>query len=67
MNNYFTDALLYQEVSEASKDSLPNNDDSSNEADSESEDGTSATLVGKPIIAYFNPQCNTLSEEEENG
>jgi len=30
VENYFTDALLYQEVGEASKESLPDNDDSGN-------------------------------------
>ena len=65
MKNYFTNALLYQEVSETSKESLPDNDDSGNEADSESEGDTPATLVGEPIIAYFNPQCNTLSGDED--
>ena len=65
MKNYFTDALLYQDVSEASKDSLPDNDDSDNEANLESEGHIPATLVGEPIIAYLNPQCNTLSEEED--
>jgi len=65
VKNYFIDALLYQEVNETSKDSLPNNDDSGNDVDSESEGDTPATLVGKPIIAYFNPQSNTLSEEKD--
>ena len=40
VKNYFTDALLYLKVSEASKESLPDNDDSGNEADSESEGDT---------------------------
>jgi len=66
VENYFTDALLYQEVSEASKESLPENDDSGNEADSESEGNTPATLVGEPIVAFFNnPQCNTPSEDDD--
>ena len=51
MKNYFTDALLYQEVGETSKESLPDNDDSVNEADSESEVDMPAILVGEPIIA----------------
>jgi len=54
VENYFTDALLYQEVSEMSKDSSPDNDDSGNEADSESEGDTLATLVGEAIVACFN-------------
>jgi len=66
VDNYFTDALLYQEVSETSKESSPDNDDSGNEADSESEGDTSATWVGEPIIAYFNnSQCNTLFEDDD--
>ena len=36
VENYFTDALLYQEASKASKEPLPG-DDGGNEADSESE------------------------------
>ena len=66
VENYFTDALLYQEVSETSKESLPDNDDSGNEADSKSEGDTPATLVGEPIVAFFNnPQCNTPSEDDD--
>ena len=45
VENYFTDALLYQEIGETSKEPLPNNNDSGNEADSESEGDTPATLV----------------------
>jgi len=49
-----------------SKESLADNDDSGNEADSESEGDMPATLVGEPIIACFNnPQCNTPSEDED--
>jgi len=40
VKNYFTDALLYQEIDKASKEPLPDNDDSGNEADSESEGDT---------------------------
>ena len=54
VENYFTDALLYQEIGETSKEPLLDNDDSGNEADSESEGDTPATLVGKPIVACFN-------------
>jgi len=63
---YFNDALIYQEIGKASKKSLPNNDDSCNEADSESEGDTPATLVGELIVAYFNnPQCNNPSEDDD--
>jgi len=34
VKNYFTDALLYQKISETSKEPLPDNDDSGNKADS---------------------------------
>jgi len=65
VKNYFTDTLLYQEVGETSKESLPNNDDSDNEADSKSEADMPAILVGEPVIACFNKlQCNTPSEVE---
>ena len=66
VENYFTDALLYQEIRKISKEPLPDNDDSSSEADSEFEGDTPATLVGEPIVACFNnPQCNNLSEDDE--
>jgi len=48
VENYFTDALLYQKISKTSKEPFPNNDDSGNDADSESEGDTPATLVGEP-------------------
>ena len=54
MKNYFTDALLYQEISETSKESLPDDDDSGNEADLESEADMPALLIGEPIIACLN-------------
>ena len=65
MENYFTDALLYQEASETPKEPLPDDDESGNEADSESEGGMPAILIGEPIIACLNdPQCNIPPEEE---
>jgi len=65
VENYFTDALLYQEVDKTLEESSPDDDDSGNEADSESEADMPAILVSKPVIACFNnPQCNTLSEDE---
>jgi len=45
VENYFTDALLYQEIDKTSKEPLPDNDDSGKEVDSESERDTPATLV----------------------
>ena len=66
VKNYFTDALLYEEASKASKELLPNDDDSGNEADSESEGDTPATLACEPIVACFNdPQCNNPSEDDD--
>jgi len=45
---------------------LPDNDDSGNEADSESEGDTPATLVDELIVACFNnPQCNNPSEDDD--
>ena len=65
VENYFTDALLYQEIGKTSKESLPDDDDSGNEADSESETDMLAILIGEPIVACLNnPQCNTPSEDE---
>jgi len=58
VKNYFTNALLYREANKASKESLPEGDYSGNEADSESEEDTPATLACEPIVTYFNPQCN---------
>jgi len=64
-SNHSKVALLYQEVGETSKESLPDNNDSDNEADSESEANMPAILVSEPIIACFNNlQCNTPSEDE---
>ena len=66
MKNYFTDALLYQEIGKTSKERLSNNNDSGNEADSESEGDTLATLACEPIVACFNdPQCNNPSEDDD--
>ena len=53
VKNYFTDALLYQEANKVSKPLLEDND-SGNEADSESEEDTPGTLSFKPIVAYLN-------------
>jgi len=54
VENYFTDALLYQETGKTSKESLPDDDDSGNEADLESEADMPAILIGEPIIACLN-------------
>ena len=67
MKNYFTDALLYQEASKASKEPLPEDDYSGNEADSEPEEDTPATFACEPIVEYFNnPQCNNpIGDDDE--
>ena len=66
VENYFADALLYQEISKASQQPLPNDDDSGNEADLEFEGDTPATLACEPIVAYFNdPQCNNPSGDDD--
>ena len=44
---------------------MPDDDDSGNEADSESEADMPPIFIGEPIIACLNnPQCNTPSEDE---
>jgi len=66
VRNYFTNALLYQGDNKVSPESLPEHDDSGNEADSESEEDTPATLACEPIVAYFNPQCNNpIGDDDE--
>ena len=67
MKNYFTYAFLYQKASKVSKESLPEDDDSGNEADSESKEDTLATFSCELIVAYFNnPQCNnTIRDGDE--
>ena len=65
VENYFSDALLYQEANEVAKKSLLVDDDSDNEVDSESEGDTAATFAFKPIVAYFNnPKCNNPIEDD---
>ena len=45
---------------------MPNDDDSGNETDSESEGDTPAILVGEPIVASFNNlQCNNPAEDDD--
>jgi len=51
VENYFTDSLLYQEDIEPLKQSLPDDIDSGNEADSKSEEDAPATLSIEPIVA----------------
>ena len=66
MENYFTDALPYQEVGKTSKESMPDDDDNGNEADSEFKTDMPVTLVDEPVITCFNNlQCNAPSEDED--
>jgi len=45
---------------------LPDDYDSGNEADAESEEDTPATLAYEPIEEYFNnPQCNNPSGDDD--
>ena len=65
MENYFTDSLLYKESNTWAKESLPDNVDSSNEVDSESEEDAPATLIFEPIVAYLdNLDSNNPTENE---
>jgi len=67
VESYFTDALLYQESNKVAKEQLLEDDDSGNEADSESEEDTPATLTFKPIVTYLSdPQCNNpIGDDDE--
>jgi len=54
VENYFTDALFYEEGNEVAKEPLLEDDDSDNGADSDPEEDTPTTFSFKPIVAYFN-------------
>ena len=45
VENYFTDAFLYQKANEVAKELLFEDDDSDNEADSDSEEDTPLLLL----------------------
>jgi len=65
MENYFTDSLLYKESSKRAKESLTDNVDNGNEADSELEEDTLATLILEPMVAYLdNSDCNDPAENK---
>jgi len=65
VENYFTDSLLYQENNKPVKKPLPDDIDSGNEADSESEEDAQATFSMEPIVAYLDePDCNNPAENE---
>ena len=54
VKNYFNGSLLYQETSKVTKQPLPDDIGSGNEADSASEKDTSATFAMYPLVAYLN-------------
>ena len=65
IENYFTESLLYQEDIEPLKQSLPDDLDSGNEADSELEEDVPATISIEPIVTYLNDfDCNNPAENE---
>jgi len=67
VNNYFTDFLPYQENNKPVEQSLPDNVDSGNEANSESEEDAPATINIEPIVVYLDYfDCNNLTENEGN-
>ena len=66
VKNYFIDSLLYQETSKVTKDLLPDDINSDNEADFESEEDTPATFAMESLVAYLdNPYCNTTENDDE--
>jgi len=65
IENFFIDALLYQESNKVEKEPLPKDVDSGNEAVSEPKENTPATFAFKPIVAYLNdPECNNPTEDD---
>ena len=63
MENYFTDSLLYEYINKVAKEPLPNDINSDNEADSESEEDMPTFSAMEPIVAYLNdPNCNDFAE-----
>jgi len=66
VENYFTDSLLHQKNNKAVKEPLPDDIDSGNETDSESEEDILATFSIEPIVAYLHDlDCN--NSVENNG
>ena len=66
VENYFTDALLYQKADKVAKESLLENDDSGNEEDSEPKEDAPAIFAFKPIVAYLNdPECNNPIKDDD--
>ena len=68
VENYFIDSLLYQENNEPVKQSLPDDVDSGNKADSESGEDAPAIFSIEPIVAYLDDfDCNNLGEMRVSG
>ena len=66
IENYFTDALLYQEANKVAKELLPKDIDSGNEGDLEPEEDTPTTVAFKSIVAYLN-DLECINPTEDNG
>ena len=67
MENYFNDSL-YQEDIEPLKQSLPDDLDNDNKADSESEEDALGTIIIEPSVAYLNDyDCNNPSRMKTSG
>jgi len=54
VEHYFTNSLIYQADIEPLKQSFPNDVNSGNEADSESEEVVLATISVEPVVAYLD-------------
>jgi len=68
VENYFTNSLLYQENNELLKQSLPDDFNSGNEADSESGEDVSAIFSIEPIVTYLDDfDCNNLVKMRVSG
>jgi len=65
VENYFTESLLNQETGKTVKGLLPDDIDSGNEIDSESEEDTTNIFSMEPIIAYLDdPYCNNSAKND---
>jgi len=65
VENYFTDSLLYHKSNKPVKELLPDDVDSKNEGNSESEEDAPTTFIMESIVAYLDdPDCNNPAENE---
>jgi len=65
VENYFTDFLLYKEKNKPVKQSLPDDVNNGNEADSKSGEDALAIFGIEPIVACLDDfDCNNLAENE---